>query len=100
MLVWCKMFRQTLGGSARNWFDDLDPKSVDGFEELTRKFLEELTQQKKNAKDPTEIHGIKQNPPKESRHLSIVSRLKVRTSNGYLRYGEYLLSCIGMGTQS
>ncbi|GJR26335.1 hypothetical protein Tco_1102567 [Tanacetum coccineum] len=31
MPVWCKMFRQTLSGSARNWFDSLDPKSVDGF---------------------------------------------------------------------
>ncbi|GJV99615.1 hypothetical protein Tco_1554867 [Tanacetum coccineum] len=34
MPVWCKMFRQTLSGSARNWYD----------------------------KDPTEIHGIKRNP--------------------------------------
>ncbi|GJR52100.1 hypothetical protein Tco_1402621 [Tanacetum coccineum] len=34
MPVWCKMFRQTLSGSARNWFDSLDPKSVDEFEEL------------------------------------------------------------------
>ncbi|GJZ37819.1 hypothetical protein Tco_0584010 [Tanacetum coccineum] len=39
MPVWCKMFRQTLGGAARNWFDDLDPKSVDSFEELSQKFL-------------------------------------------------------------
>ncbi|GKB66820.1 reverse transcriptase domain-containing protein, partial [Tanacetum coccineum] len=48
-----------LGGAARNWFDDLDPKSVDSFEELSQKFLEEFSQQKKYAKDPTEIHGIK-----------------------------------------
>ncbi|GJS35293.1 retrovirus-related pol polyprotein from transposon TNT 1-94 [Tanacetum coccineum] len=34
MPVWCKMFRQTLGGAARKWFDDLDPKSVDSFKEL------------------------------------------------------------------
>ncbi|GJX66642.1 reverse transcriptase domain-containing protein [Tanacetum coccineum] len=53
------MFRQTLGGAARNWFDDLDPKSVDSFEELSQKFLEEFSQQKRYAKDPTEIHGIK-----------------------------------------
>nr|GEU75207.1 reverse transcriptase domain-containing protein [Tanacetum cinerariifolium] len=46
MPVWCKMFRQTLCGSARNWFDSLDPKSVDGFEELSNKFLEEFSQQK------------------------------------------------------
>ncbi|GJR55429.1 reverse transcriptase domain-containing protein [Tanacetum coccineum] len=58
MLVWCKMFCQTLGGAARNWFDDLDPKSVDSFEELSQK-LEEFSQQKRYAKDPTEIYGIK-----------------------------------------
>ncbi|GJR43152.1 reverse transcriptase domain-containing protein [Tanacetum coccineum] len=59
MPVWSKIFRQTLGGAARNWFDDLDPKSVDSFEELSQKFLEEFSQQKRYAKDPTEIHGIK-----------------------------------------
>ncbi|GJW59789.1 reverse transcriptase domain-containing protein [Tanacetum coccineum] len=59
MPIWCKMFRQTLGGAARNWFDDLDPKSVDSFEELSQKFLKEFSQQKRYAKDPTEIHGIK-----------------------------------------
>ncbi|GKB23051.1 hypothetical protein Tco_0862452 [Tanacetum coccineum] len=41
---WCKMFRQTLGGVAQNWFDNLDPKSVDSFEELSQKFLEEFSQ--------------------------------------------------------
>ncbi|GJW68415.1 reverse transcriptase domain-containing protein [Tanacetum coccineum] len=59
MPIWCKMFRQTLGGATRNWFDDLNPKSVDSFEELIQKFLEEFLQQKRYAKDPTEIHGIK-----------------------------------------
>nr|GEV02196.1 hypothetical protein [Tanacetum cinerariifolium] len=59
MPVWCKMFRQTLGGEVRNWFDDLDPKSVESFEELSQKFLEEFLQQNRYAKDPTEIHGIK-----------------------------------------
>nr|GEU62545.1 hypothetical protein [Tanacetum cinerariifolium] len=59
MPVCCEMFRQTLGGATRNWFDDLDPKSVDNFEELSQKFLEEFLQQKRYAKDPTEIYGIK-----------------------------------------
>ncbi|GJU88306.1 reverse transcriptase domain-containing protein [Tanacetum coccineum] len=59
MPIWCKMFRQTLSGAAWNWFDDLDPKSGDTFEELSQKFLEEFLQQKRYAKDPTEIHGIK-----------------------------------------
>ncbi|GJS96884.1 hypothetical protein Tco_0803852 [Tanacetum coccineum] len=46
MPVWCKMFHQTLGGAARNGFDDLDPKSVNSFEELSQKFLKEFSQQK------------------------------------------------------
>ncbi|GJX80904.1 hypothetical protein Tco_0329053 [Tanacetum coccineum] len=32
---------------------------LDSFEELSHKFLEEFSQQKRNAKDPTEINGIK-----------------------------------------
>ncbi|GJV91965.1 reverse transcriptase domain-containing protein [Tanacetum coccineum] len=48
-----------LGGAARNRFDDLDPKSVDSFEEPSQKVLEEFAQQNRYAKDPTEIHGIK-----------------------------------------
>ncbi|GJQ97696.1 reverse transcriptase domain-containing protein [Tanacetum coccineum] len=59
MPVWCKMFCHTLSGLAMNWFDSLDPKSVDGFEELSNKFLEEFSQQKRYDQDPTEIHGIK-----------------------------------------
>ncbi|GKA16294.1 reverse transcriptase domain-containing protein [Tanacetum coccineum] len=46
----------------RNQFDSLDPKSVDGFEELSNKFLEEFSQQKRHDKDPTKIHGIKRKP--------------------------------------
>ncbi|GJY59152.1 reverse transcriptase domain-containing protein [Tanacetum coccineum] len=59
MPIWCKMFCQTLGGAARKWFDDLDPKSMDSFEELSQKFLQEFSQQKRYAKDPIEIHNIK-----------------------------------------
>ncbi|GKD18843.1 hypothetical protein Tco_1208001 [Tanacetum coccineum] len=44
MLVRCKMFRQNLSGSTRNWFDSLDPKSVDGFENSSNKFLKEFSQ--------------------------------------------------------
>ncbi|GKD21472.1 hypothetical protein Tco_1223175, partial [Tanacetum coccineum] len=46
MPIWCKMFHQTLSGTTRNWFDDLEPKSLDNFEELSQKFLEELSQEK------------------------------------------------------
>ncbi|GJX40688.1 reverse transcriptase domain-containing protein [Tanacetum coccineum] len=57
--IWCKMFHQTLGGAAQKWFDDLDPKTVDSFEELSQKFLEEFSQQKRYVNDLTEIHDIK-----------------------------------------
>nr|GEU53236.1 reverse transcriptase domain-containing protein [Tanacetum cinerariifolium] len=51
-----QMFRQTLSGALRNWFDDLDSKCMDIFEELSQKFLEEFSQQKSyaNDKDPTD----------------------------------------------
>nr|GEU91384.1 reverse transcriptase domain-containing protein [Tanacetum cinerariifolium] len=62
MPVWCKMFCQTLTGLTRNWFDSMDPKSIDGFKELSNKFLEEFSQQKRYDKDPTKIHGIKRKP--------------------------------------
>nr|GEW57997.1 reverse transcriptase domain-containing protein [Tanacetum cinerariifolium] len=62
MSIWCKMFCQTLGEAVQNYFDDLDPKSVDSFEELSKKFLEEFSQQKRYAKDPAEIYGIKRRP--------------------------------------
>ncbi|GJR60432.1 reverse transcriptase domain-containing protein [Tanacetum coccineum] len=79
MPVWCKMFRQTLSGSARNWFDSLDPKSVDGFEELSSKFLEEFSQQKRYDKDPTEIHGIKRKP--NERLKAFMDRFKAESAH-------------------
>nr|GFA16389.1 hypothetical protein [Tanacetum cinerariifolium] len=53
------MFHQTLGGAIRNWFDDLDPKSVDSFEELSQKFLEEFSQQKRYAKTLQKFTGLR-----------------------------------------
>nr|GEY21261.1 hypothetical protein [Tanacetum cinerariifolium] len=47
MPIWCKIFCQTLSGAAWNQFDDLDLKRVDRFEELSHKFLEEFSQQKR-----------------------------------------------------
>ncbi|GJT35713.1 reverse transcriptase domain-containing protein [Tanacetum coccineum] len=73
------MFRQTLGGAAQNWFDDLDPKSVDSFEDLSRKFLEEFSQQKRYAKDPTEIYGIKRQQNKDLQ--AFMDRFKSESSH-------------------
>ncbi|GJX54657.1 reverse transcriptase domain-containing protein [Tanacetum coccineum] len=60
MPTWCHMFNSTLTGSARVWFDDLPPKSVDSYDNLKKAFLANFFQQKKCIKDPIEIHHIKQ----------------------------------------
>ncbi|GJS75407.1 reverse transcriptase domain-containing protein [Tanacetum coccineum] len=60
MPTWCHMFNTTLTGSARVWFDDLPPKSVDSYDDLKKAFLANFLQQKKYIKDPVEIHHIKQ----------------------------------------
>ncbi|GKA36022.1 reverse transcriptase domain-containing protein [Tanacetum coccineum] len=60
MPTWCHMFNSTLTGSARVWFDDLPPESVDSYDDLKEAFLANFRQQKKCIKDPVEIHHIKQ----------------------------------------
>ncbi|GJT06152.1 putative reverse transcriptase domain-containing protein [Tanacetum coccineum] len=51
---------QPLTGSARVWFDDLSPESIDSYDDLKKAFLENYLQQKKCIKDPIELHNIKQ----------------------------------------
>nr|GEW03178.1 reverse transcriptase domain-containing protein [Tanacetum cinerariifolium] len=60
MPTWCHMFNSTLTGSARVWFDDLPPESVESYDDLKEAFLENFRQQKKCIKDPVKIHHIKQ----------------------------------------
>nr|GEY76904.1 reverse transcriptase domain-containing protein [Tanacetum cinerariifolium] len=60
MPTWCHMFNSTITGSARVWFDDLPPESIDSYDDLKKSFLENYLQQKKCIKDPVEIHHIKQ----------------------------------------
>nr|GEW68688.1 reverse transcriptase domain-containing protein [Tanacetum cinerariifolium] len=60
MPTWCHMFNSTLIGAARVWFDELPPKSIDGYKDLRVAFLAYFMQQKKYVKDPVEIHNIKQ----------------------------------------
>ncbi|GJZ80587.1 reverse transcriptase domain-containing protein [Tanacetum coccineum] len=59
MPTWCHMFNSTLIGTARVWFDELPPKSIDGYKDLKAAFLAYFMQQKKYVKDPVEIHNIK-----------------------------------------
>nr|GEX47139.1 reverse transcriptase domain-containing protein [Tanacetum cinerariifolium] len=58
--TWCHIFDYTLAGSARVWFDDLPPESVDIYNDLKKAFLANFLQQKKCIKDPVEIHHVKQ----------------------------------------
>nr|GEU55631.1 reverse transcriptase domain-containing protein [Tanacetum cinerariifolium] len=60
MPTWCHMFKSTLAGSARVWFDDLPSESIDSYDDLKKAFLENYLQQNKCIKDPVEIHHIKQ----------------------------------------
>nr|GEW91642.1 hypothetical protein [Tanacetum cinerariifolium] len=60
MSTLCHMFNSTLIESARVWFDDLPPESIDSYEDLKKAFLENSLQQKKYIKDPTELQNIKQ----------------------------------------
>nr|GEV93956.1 reverse transcriptase domain-containing protein [Tanacetum cinerariifolium] len=60
MPTWCHMFNSTLTGSARVWFDDLPPESIESYDDLKKSFLANCLQQKKCIKDPVEIHHIKQ----------------------------------------
>nr|GEX81475.1 reverse transcriptase domain-containing protein [Tanacetum cinerariifolium]GEY22498.1 reverse transcriptase domain-containing protein [Tanacetum cinerariifolium] len=84
MPVWCKMFSQTLSSTTRNYFDDLDPKSVDSFEELSQKFLEEFSQQQKYIKDQTEIHKIKRRLNDGLQAFMDRFKLEILKSRGYL----------------
>ncbi|GJT78835.1 reverse transcriptase domain-containing protein [Tanacetum coccineum] len=60
MPTWCHMFKSTLIGAARVWFDELPPESIDGYKGLKAAFLAYFVHQKKYVKDPVEIHNIKQ----------------------------------------
>nr|GEV65189.1 reverse transcriptase domain-containing protein [Tanacetum cinerariifolium] len=60
MRTWCHMFNYTLIGTARVWFDELPPESIDGYKDLKVSFLAYFMQQKKYVKDLVEIHNFKQ----------------------------------------
>ncbi|GJZ64547.1 reverse transcriptase domain-containing protein [Tanacetum coccineum] len=82
----------TLTGSARVWFDDLPPESIDSYDDLKKTFLENFLQQKKCIKDLVEIYHIKQREGEstedfvqrfktESRHAKRASKGEVAASN-------------------
>ncbi|GKD99780.1 hypothetical protein Tco_1387764, partial [Tanacetum coccineum] len=54
MPVWCRMFQQTLDGSARGWFENLLQGSIDVRQQFTTRF----STRRACFKDPTEITKI------------------------------------------
>ena len=61
MPVWCRMFQQTLDGSARGWYDKLPSGSIDEWSDLRHLFATRFALRKKCFKDPTEITKIVRN---------------------------------------
>ncbi|GKD59754.1 reverse transcriptase domain-containing protein [Tanacetum coccineum] len=76
MPTWCHIFNSTLIGSARVWFNELPPESIDGYKGLKAAFLAYFMQQKKYVKDLVEIHNIKQREGRPLRISWSVSKLK------------------------
>ncbi|XP_022007614.1 uncharacterized protein LOC110906852 [Helianthus annuus] len=56
----CLMFMRTLVGSARIWINDLPARSVRSFDDLSKGFLANFSQQRRYVKDATVIFQIKQ----------------------------------------
>ncbi|GJT65653.1 reverse transcriptase domain-containing protein [Tanacetum coccineum] len=64
MPVWCRMFQQTLDGSARGWFKNLSQGSIDTWVELRQQFTTRFSTRRACFKDPTEITKIMRNANK------------------------------------
>ncbi|GKA16635.1 reverse transcriptase domain-containing protein [Tanacetum coccineum] len=58
MPVWCRMFQQTLDGSARGWFESLPPNSIDEWWRLREAFTTRYSTRKACYKEPHEITKI------------------------------------------
>ncbi|GKA93803.1 hypothetical protein Tco_0815789, partial [Tanacetum coccineum] len=58
MPVWCRMFQQTLDRSAKGWFENLPPGSINRWTELRLQFTTRFSTRRACFKDPTEITKI------------------------------------------
>ncbi|GJW81225.1 reverse transcriptase domain-containing protein [Tanacetum coccineum] len=58
MLVCCRMFQQTLDGSARGWFEWLPHNSIDEWEDLREAFASRYSVMRACIKEPHEITKI------------------------------------------
>ncbi|GJU81702.1 reverse transcriptase domain-containing protein [Tanacetum coccineum] len=82
MPTWCHMFNSTLTGTARVWFDDLPPESVDSYNDLKEAFLANFLQQKKCIKDPIELYHIKQREGESTKDFVRRFKLESRDVKG------------------
>nr|GEZ57231.1 hypothetical protein [Tanacetum cinerariifolium] len=58
MPVWCRMFQQTLDGSARGWFENLSQGSINGWAKLRQQFTTRFSTRRACFTDPTKITKI------------------------------------------
>ncbi|GKD90117.1 reverse transcriptase domain-containing protein [Tanacetum coccineum] len=58
MPVWCRMFHQTLDGSAQGWFDRMPNGCLDSWVDLRERFLKRFALRKRCNKDPTKASKI------------------------------------------
>nr|GEU49917.1 reverse transcriptase domain-containing protein [Tanacetum cinerariifolium] len=58
MPVWCRMFQQTLNGSARGWFERLPHDSINEWAELREAFAARFSVRRACFKEPHEITKI------------------------------------------
>ncbi|GKC22563.1 reverse transcriptase domain-containing protein, partial [Tanacetum coccineum] len=68
--------------SARVWFDDLPPESIDSYDDLKKAFLENYLQQKKCIKDPIELHNIKQQDGESTEDFVRRYKLEIKDVKG------------------
>ncbi|GKB44426.1 reverse transcriptase domain-containing protein [Tanacetum coccineum] len=82
MPTWCHMFNSTLTRSARVWFDDLLPESIDIYDDLKKAFLANYLQQKKCIKNPVQIHHIKHREGESTKDFMQKFRAETRHVKG------------------
>ncbi|GKD93152.1 hypothetical protein Tco_1372989, partial [Tanacetum coccineum] len=58
MPVWCRMFQQTLNGSARGWFERLPYDNINKWAELRDAFAARYSAKRACFKEPPEITKI------------------------------------------
>ncbi|XP_076947030.1 uncharacterized protein LOC143618832 [Bidens hawaiensis] len=58
MPLWCHIFTLTLVGAARAWFERLPDGQITSWEDLTKKFIQQFSQQQQLISDPADILNV------------------------------------------